>query len=97
MWGRPTAHSVEGKGFFLALHLLNVSPKSRLIIMPRLYAATFAATRISSPHVLWAPGYLSPKLSVKFAKVVSTTWRAELNQRRSARGAALGSGQTWAP
>ena len=69
-------------------------PKSRLIILPRLYAATFAATRISSPHVLWAPGYVSPKLSRKLAKVVATTRRTERNQCRVARGAALGSGQT---
>jgi hypothetical protein len=27
-------------------------PKSRLLIIPRLYAATFAATRLSRPHVL---------------------------------------------
>jgi transposase-like protein len=48
-------------------------PKSRLSRMPRLYAAPFAETRISRPQVLWAPGYLSPKLSLKFEKVVSTT------------------------
>src|SRR5207249_9311672 len=65
--------------------------------MPKLDAATFAETRISSPQVLWAPGYLTPTLSLKCAKVVSTTWRTDLNQCRVARGAALGSGQTWAP
>src|SRR6266851_4483325 len=71
-------------------------PKSRLSKMPRLYAATFAATRIRRPQPVWASGYLSPKLSLKLAKVVSTTWRAALHQRRWAPDAAVDSGQTWA-
>src|SRR5262245_54230133 len=60
--------------------------------MPRLYAATFAATRIRRPQPVWASGDLSSKLSLKLAKVVSTTWRAALPQRRWAPGAAGDSG-----
>ena len=45
--------------------------------MPRFYAATFAATRIRMPQLVWAAGYLRPQLSLQLAKVVSTTWRAK--------------------
>jgi hypothetical protein len=67
-------------------------PKSRFIKRPRLYAATFAATRVSKPQTVWAPGYLSPQLSRKFAKVVSTTWRTALHRRCLAGVAPLGKG-----
>jgi hypothetical protein len=39
------------------------------------YTAPLSPLPASGGPKVWAPGYLRPKLSAKFAKVVSTTWR----------------------